>query len=128
MPGCPIGYVTATKMMKLLLLLLIGVGAEAGPVLGLNDNLHEAMVKARLKLAAEAKAHGDKRGRSLESGICDDPVVYNTAVDLYGDALVQCLCNNNRPSPQCRRKARRLEPGPPATQDLGKSRKVTWKS
>ncbi len=83
--------------MKLLLLLLIGVGAEAGPVLGLNDNLHEAMVKARAKLAAEAKAHDDKRGRSLTSLICDDTsgLYYNTAVALYGDALTQCLCNNN---------------------------------
>ena len=83
--------------MKLLLLLLIGVGAEAGPVLGLNDKLHEAIVKARTKLAAEAKAHDDKRGRSLTSLICDDTsgLYYNTAVAIYGDALTQCLCNNN---------------------------------
>ena len=41
-------------------------------------------------------------------------------------AVSLTLCTA-RPSSQCRRKARRLEPGPPATQDLGKSRKVTWK-
>ena len=40
-------------------------------------------------------------------------------------AVSLTLCTA-RPSSQCRRKARRLEPGPPTTQDLGKSRKVTW--
>ena len=50
-----------------------------------------------------------------------------TELGTDGGAVPLTLCTA-RPSSQCRRKARRLEPGPPTTQDLGKSRKVTWKS
>ncbi len=84
------------KMMRLLLLLFIGVGAEAHPTPPLKINW-KVMATTVTKLAADSETHDGKRGRSLSSMICDDEsgTDYATSVLLMGEDLVQCLCRNN---------------------------------